>query len=99
MTDLQWYCAMDENPVEVMIAAYIKATPLWRERIAKAFRFFVANRIQCTRQEIRRLEGFQRGQLNVVLADLLEAKKRGEAQTKEEELSYIEENIKKGKYE
>ena len=99
MTDLQWYCAMDENPVEVMIAAYIKATPLWRERIAKAFRFFVANRILCTRQEIRRLEGFQRGQLNVVLADLLEAKKRGEAQTKEEELSYIEENIKKGKYE
>ncbi|MGM9567003.1 MAG: CBS domain-containing protein, partial [Clostridia bacterium] len=99
LTDLQWYCAMDENPVEVMIAAYIKTTPMWRERIVKAFRFYVSHRMQCTRPEIRRLDGFQRGQLNAILADLLEAKKRGEAKTKEEELSYIEENIKKGKYE
>ena len=99
LTDLQWYLAMDENPVEVMIAAYIKTTPSWRERIVKGFRFFVANRIQCTRGEIRQLDGFQRGQLNDILSDLLAEKKRGGAKTKEEELAYIEANIKKGKYE
>ena len=99
LTDLQWYLAMDENPVEVMIAAYIKTTPSWRERIVKGFRFFVANRIQCTRGEIRQLDGFQRGQLNDILSDLLAEKKRGGAKTKEEELAYIEANIKNGKYE
>lgn len=99
LTDLQWYRAIDESPVEVILAAYIKTKPLWRERILKAFHFYRTHKIHCTHQEIRHMEGFQRGQLNVILSDLLAAKERGEIKTKEAEISYITENLKKGKYE
>ncbi len=99
LTELQWYRAMDESPVEVVIAAYIKTNSLWRERIVEAFRFYKNHRVHCTHSEIRHLEGFQRGQLYKILSDLLSAKKRGEANTKEEEIAYIEENLRKGKYE
>lgn len=98
MTDLQWYQVMDESPVEVIIAAYIKAQPHWQQRIISAFRVYKTYPIHCTQAEIRRLEGFQRGRLTDILTDLLSAKKQGIVITKEEELSYIAKNLKKGKY-
>lgn len=98
LTELQWYTVMDESPVEVIIAAYVKTGLTWKQRIIDAFRFYRENRICCTKQEIRQLEGFERGTLNPALADLLAEKKAGRAKTKEEELAFLQNNYSAGKY-
>ncbi|MBQ6811207.1 MAG: hypothetical protein IJO94_07385, partial [Firmicutes bacterium] len=97
-TDFQWYRAMSETPTEVIIAAYIKTNDLWRGLITTAFRNYKKYKILCSKQDIRDMEGYQRGQLNDILSDLLAEKKRGGAETLEAELSYIKEQLKNGKY-
>ena len=94
MTELQWYRLMENAPVEVIIAAYIKSAPLWRKRILRAFRFYREHRVFCEKKEIRALKGYERGMMNGILTDLLEAKKEGKAETKEEELRWIEAYLK-----
>lgn len=97
-TDFQWYRAMSETPTEVIIAAYIKTNDLWRSRITSAFRSYQKHKILCSKQDIREMEGYERGQLNDILSDLLAEKKRGGAETLEAELVYIKEQLKSGKY-
>ena len=93
-TDFQWYRAMDETAVEVMIAAYIKTKPLWRERIIAAFRMYKEHKILCSKQDIRELDGYERGCMNDLLSELLAEKKRGGAVTKEDEIAYLEGYLK-----
>lgn len=88
-TDFQWYRAMSETPVEVVIAAYIKVNEFWRERILRAFRIYRKHKILCSKQDIREMEGYERGQMNDILSDLLEEKQRGGAETAEAELAYV----------
>ena len=97
-TDFQWYRAMSETPTEVIIAAYIKTNDLWRGRITSAFRDYRKYKILCSKQDIREMEDYERGQLNDILSDLLAEKKRVGAATLEAELSYIKEQLKSGKY-
>lgn len=97
-TDFQWYRAMSETPVEVVIAAYIKTNAFWRERILHAFRIYRTHKILCSKQDIREMEGYERGQLNDILSDLLAEKQRGGAKTVEEELAYVRSRLAQGKY-
>lgn len=95
---LTWYTLIAENPPEVFLAIYFKVSPLWQRRILEAFYFFRQYRILCTKQEIRALEGYQRGIMNAILTDILAEKRSGNVHSKEEELAYISENLKNGKY-
>ncbi|HMM05838.1 MAG TPA: CBS domain-containing protein [Clostridiales bacterium] len=97
-SELAWYTLMAETPPEVLIALYAKVPPLWQRRLLEAFFFYREQRIFCTKQEIRGLEGYERGTVKEILTDLLVAKKKGNVPTKEEELAYIRENLKNGKY-
>lgn len=97
-SEFQWYRAMSETPVEVIIASYIKTNDLWRSRILNAFRNYQKHKILCSKQDIREMEGYERGQLNDILSDLLMEKQRGGAETVEAELAYVREQISSGKY-
>jgi hypothetical protein len=95
---LAWYEMIAENPPEVFLASYMKVSPLWQKRIYEAFNFYRKFKILCSKQDIRALEGYQRGILTAIFSDLLDEKKKGKVRTKEEELAYICENLKNCKY-
>ncbi len=97
-SEFDWYTLISETATEVLIALYAIVLPLWQRRLLEAFFFFREHRIFCTKQEIRALEGYERGTIKEILTDLLTEKKKGNTRTKEQELAYIRENLKNGKY-
>lgn len=97
-SELAWYLLMAETAPEVLLAVNANVSPLWQRRLKEAFFFYHAYRILSTKQEIRALEGYRRGTFDAIFSDLLAEKKKGNLKTKEEELVYIRENLKNGKY-
>ena len=88
-TEYSRYRAMREDPVETIIAAFIKAEPPLRKKITEKFRFYQDHPLLVEKREIREMPGYERGMMNDIFEELLRAKCRGEAETKEDELALI----------
>lgn len=94
----RWYRLLDLCRPEVMLASYLLASPQWQEKISNAYRFCTAHPIYTTARDIRKTEGYERGMMDLIYADLVAAKKQKKALTKEAESALIAEGIKTGKY-
>lgn len=97
-TIVDWYYFLSELSPEIIITFFLKASGELREQLGGVIKKFLQNKIIVDRKAFKDLDGFERGMAREIWEDLIQAKAAGKVSTMEEELSYVKENLHKGKY-
>lgn len=98
MSEVDWYIMLSEFSPEISIAVYLKADAAIRMEIGNAFYRYYQYRLDCQRKDIKEVEGYRREMSQEIWEDLIRTKTTGTLKNKEDELAYVAENLKKGKY-
>lgn len=98
LNPVQWFYLRDVLMVEQLIVVFLKSDQERRDNLLRNAAAYAKIHIYSSRGDYKKIAGFDRHMVRPIVEDLAEQKLLGNLESKEQEIAYVEQNIKDGKY-